>query len=66
MYFTISNLFIHLSAMFSQGDISEIVAEQKSTIEETVKNSNLLKRQQINNSRSQDQCTTPKKNNGQC
>lgn len=66
MYFIISNLFIYLLAIFSQSDISEIVAEQKSTIEETVKNSNFLKCQQISNCRSQDKCTTPKKNNGQC
>ncbi|KAL4096856.1 hypothetical protein QTP88_021734 [Uroleucon formosanum] len=50
---------------FSQNDISEIVAEPKSTIEETINNCDMLKRQKINNHRSQENCTTPKKNNGQ-
>jgi len=53
-------------ANFSQNDISEIVAEPKSTIEETINNCDMLKRQKINNQRSQENCTTPKKNNGQC
>ncbi|XP_027851620.2 DNA topoisomerase 2-binding protein 1-B isoform X1 [Aphis gossypii] len=50
---------------FSQNDISGIVAEPKSTIEETINNCEMLKRQKINNHRSQENCTTPKKNNGQ-
>lgn len=59
-------LFICFLANFSQNDISGIVAEPKSTIEETMNNCEMLKRQKINNHRSQENCTTPKKNNGQC
>ncbi|XP_050425063.1 DNA topoisomerase 2-binding protein 1 isoform X2 [Adelges cooleyi] len=50
---------------FSQSDISEIVAEPKSTIEETMNDHSVTKRQATNNCRTQDDCTTPKKNNGQ-
>lgn len=52
-------------ANFSQSNISEIVAESKSTIEESVKNSTMLKQQKHTN-KPQDDCTTPIKNNGQC
>lgn len=53
-------------AEFSQNDLSEIVAEPKSTIEETMKNQSMLKHQNISNCKLQDINTTPKKNNGQC
>ncbi|XP_025419492.1 DNA topoisomerase 2-binding protein 1 isoform X2 [Sipha flava] len=46
---------------FSQ-NISEIVVEPKSTIEETLNNRNMLKCQNENNYKSQENCTTPKKN----
>lgn len=53
-------LFLFL-AVFSQSDLSAIVAEPKSTIEETMNKGSALKRQKINSCGSQDTCTTPKK-----
>ncbi|XP_050524505.1 DNA topoisomerase 2-binding protein 1-B [Daktulosphaira vitifoliae] len=55
----------HVQHVFSQGDISEIMAEHKSSIEETINDPSVLKRQLTSSCRTQEDCTTPKKNNGQ-
>lgn len=52
--------FFLFLAKFSQADISEIVPELKSNIDETI-NSYMIKSQKINNCKSQDNFTTPKK-----
>lgn len=65
-YFIIICPYIHVSANFSQNDISDIVAEPKSTIEETIKNPTTPKSQKIINCGSQNVYTTPKKSNEPC
>lgn len=63
IYFIIFYLCIHLSAHFSQNDISDIVAEPRSTVEETIKNPMTPKSQKKFNGGSQNIYTTPKKSN---
>jgi len=66
MFFVVKIIYCLLD-IFSQSDISEIVPEPKLTIEESIKSSNILKHQPINNNcKLQETCTTPKKNNEQC
>lgn len=65
-FYNLNNNYCLLLDIFSQNDISEIAPESKLIVDESIKNSDILKRQQINGCKSDEICTTPKKNNGQC